>query len=479
MSDQDTIQDTMFLQDREARIDDSFAVKIGPQICTFVLRMLKVADMFSVEHSQTAVTAREFTEFLDDQFNKQGEENFKLQMTDANFFVNGQLVKLDSRSYATTLEVKTTFLGYSVNEISFSKGIQAGELVALVQALKDVKSGASLSLENFKQPHLELAQVAEQELDVPEQEDPRREIIELYAGLMIKCSVYFHRLKRDSNPSAKHIKRLTQRIADEIGEHGDVFVGLINIRMIRGQDFVHSVNTCIYAMMLAEAIALDRQDVVRCGMTALTQDLERMQGANEEPDEHFETGDDTHFKTNLSAVMTLSQMGAADVLSALRLVTSYERGFPFNKPLPTSWYREELKPHLLSRIVEIARHYDVMTQGLEGVEQRTPDLALQGMMMKMGAHYDPNLMKLFVNVIGIYPVGCIVELSTMQRAMVLRSPSVISEQGISEANRPMVRLMDGSDRILDLSSPSNQGVRVIRIIENDEVEDRPGAFFLF
>ena len=114
MSDQDTIQDTMFLQEREARIDDSFAFRIGPQICTFVLRMLKVADMFSVDHSQTTVTAREFSEFLEDQFNEQNEESFKLQMTDANFFVNGQLVKLDSRAYATTLEVKTTFLGFSI-----------------------------------------------------------------------------------------------------------------------------------------------------------------------------------------------------------------------------------------------------------------------------------------------------------------------------------------------------------------------------
>jgi len=473
----DTIQDTIFLQERGRKAEDQLVLQVGPQICNYLSRITRLAEMFSVDHAQTTLGAREFAEWLEAQFIEQQEESFQIQMTATNFFLNGQLVRLDARSYASTLPVRMTFLGFAINQISFLKGVTADEFVGLVRGLKEMKQGNALGLEDLRSPHIELATVDEREMNIEATEDPRREIIELYAGLIIKCNVYFHRLRRGGNPSTKQIKRLVQRICDEVRDHGDIFVGLINLRTIVGQDFVHAVNTCIYAIMLADAVELNRLDLVRCGMTAISQDIERMKVQEQEPEQKFETGDDTHFKTNLSAVITVSGLGAADVLSALRLVTSYERGFPYNKPLPKTWYREELRPHLLSRIVEIARHYDILTQGLES-ESKSPDRALQSMMMKMGSYYDPNLMKLFVNVVGIYPVGSIVELSTGERAMVLRSPTVLTENRISNAHRPVVRVVE-TERTIDLSLPAHAGTRIIRIVEASELEERPGAFFLF
>ncbi len=473
----ETIQETLFLQERGRKIEDTIAHLVGPKICVFLTRITKVAEVYAADHNQTVVAAREFAAWLEEQFVTLQEESLQVQMTASNFFLNGQLIRLDARTYASTLSVRTMFMGYAINQVTFNRGVGAEEVIGLVQALKAMKQGNLLALEDFRQPNIELASVDERELDVDATEDPRREIIELYAGLIIKCNVYFHRLRRGGNPSTKHIKRLVQRICDQIRENGDIFIGLINLRMILGQDFVHAVNTSIYAMMLADSVELNRLDLVRCGMTAISQDIERLHAAAEQAEAGFQTGDETHFQTNLSSVITVSSLGATDVLSALRLVTSYERGFPYNKPLPQAWYREELRPHLLSRIVEIARHYDILTQGLEG-ESKSPDRALQSMMMKMGSYYDPNLMKLFVNVVGIYPVGSIVELSTGERAMVLRSPSVLTENRISNAHRPTVKLLD-SERIVDLSLPAHGGTRILRIIENDSVDERPGAFFLF
>lgn len=473
----DTIQDTLFLQQRETKTDDRFAREVGPKICQFLSRIIRVSQMFAVDHNQTTIAAREFAVWLEEQFNQHNEESLQVQMTQSNFFLNGQLVRLDARAYTATLAVRVTFLGLAINQITFNRGVAAEEILALVEALKHVKDGGLLSLENFRQPHLELASVEEKEMDVPEVEDKRRELIELYAGLLVKCSVYFHRLRRGGNPSSKHIKRLVQRICDEVRQkNGDIFIGLINLRLIVGQDFVHAVNTSIYAMMLAETVGLYRTDLVRCAMTALTQDIERM-NETEVGAGNFQTGDENHFKTNLTSVISVSSFGSIDVLSALRLVTTYERGFPFNKPLPQAWYREELRPHLLSRIVEISRHYDLLTQGSEGTTH-TPDIALQKMMMKMGSFYDTHLMKLFVNIVGIYPVGSVVELSTGDKALVMRSPSVLTENRISNAHRPVVRLLS-SDRIVDLSTPTNAGIRIIRIVEESQLEERPGAFFLF
>ena len=116
---------------------------------------------------------------------------------------------------------------------------------------------------------------------------------------------------------------------------------------------------------------------------------------------------------------------------------------------------------------------------MKGVEAKSPDLALQTMMGKMGTHYDPNLLRIFVNVIGIYPVGSAVELSTGDRALVIRSPALLGDMGVSNVNRPTIKMLDGSSRIVDLSQPQNAGVRIQRIIDLKELDRQPGVMFLF
>ncbi|MFU8806095.1 MAG: hypothetical protein ACNA8W_19945, partial [Bradymonadaceae bacterium] len=275
----------------------------------------------------------------------------------------------------------------------------------------------------------------------------------------------------------KEIKRLVQRITDHIDEHGDAFVGLINMKLMTGQDFVHATNCAVYSMVLAHAVRLSPPDIVRCGMTAIAQDIDKLD--TDSSDVQMEVGDKSHFDTNLASVITLSQTGTRDVLSALRLVTNYERGFPYNRPLPVSWYQDGLKPHLLSRIIEIARDYDVLTQGYEELEPLKPDMALQALMERIGSHYDPILTKLFINALGVYPVGCVVRLNDGRQALVIRSSDLRASDGLSQAARPVIRMLDGSEEIVDLSKDSNSGLSIERILQDDEVKTRPSAFLLF
>jgi len=61
----------------------------------------------------------------------------------------------------------------------------------------------------------------------------------------------------------------------------------------------------------------------------------------------------------------------------------------------------------------------------------------------------------------------------------MRSPEVVTENRISNAVRPIIRMLDGTERIIDLALEQNQGLRIVRIVEEKELSERPGAFFLF
>jgi HD-GYP domain-containing protein (c-di-GMP phosphodiesterase class II) len=472
MSD-DTFMNSTVLNDRREGGDDR-SKEIGPVLCSKLIRLLKSGEIFSIEHDQTAEAAEDLVEFINAALAESDNTEMALQMTEHNFFLDGVLIPIDQRSHDRIHKLRETFIAQQANVITFSAGVAVGEFLQLLDALADPEK---TNLDGFLLPHIELQLVVEDQDDVGKSDDERREIIELYAGLLIRCRMYFSRVVSGMNPSTRGIKRLVQRITDRIDEHGDVFIGLMHMKLMQGRDFVHAANCAVYSMILADAVGLSPLDIVRCGMTAIAQDVDKLD--SEQPDEQMEVGDGTHYRTNMTSVTVLSQTGTRDVLSALRLVTNYERGFPYNKPLPKTWYQDELTPHVLSRIVEVARDYDILTQGLEGLDAMKPDLALQALMEKMGSHYDPLLVKLFINAIGIYPVGSVVELSDGRRALVIKNAKSVGAEGLSQATRPVVRLLDGTEEIIDLGKKPNAGLYIEHILSDDEVEQRPGAFLLF
>lgn len=467
---------TQFLQDGQQQQTDSAARQFGPRLCGELMRVLKMIDMLPLDHPQVELAARALVQSCDEGFERFQEESLSIQLSEKNIFLNGDLIRFDESQYARSLFLRELFLGLSVNIIAISKGVAYGEILAMLHAIHGVKQKTLLGLSAFSQPNLSLSFSPQADLDTQVQLDEKREIVELYAALVIKCAIYFHQLARVKSPSAKHVKRLIQKVTDKLDEHKHIFIGLVTMRIVRSQSFIHAVNTALYGMLVAHQLQLDRSDIVRVGMTALTQDIHRLRNPLEE-ETKIEQGKQSHFTTNMTSVTMLSEMGAKDVLSALRLVTSYERGFPFNKPIPQDWYAKQLSPHLLSRIIEIANHYDVLTTGVGGDHAIAADKALQAIMGSMGRHYDPELTKLFINIMGIYPVGALVLLSTNERAIVIRSPTLIENKSV--AHRPTVRLLDGSERILNLSADEHRSIRIIEIVDDERLDEHPGAMLLF
>jgi hypothetical protein len=85
--------------------------------------------------------------------------------------------------------------------------------------------------------------------------------------------------------------------------------------------------------------------------------------------------------------------------------------------------------------VSIADAYDAMTSGRVYMKTPlSPDEALKKMLYRQGTFYDPVLLKVFVNVVGAYPVGTLVFLNTGEMGIVFKINS-------DDLARPVVRLI--------------------------------------
>ena len=138
---------------------------------------------------------------------------------------------------------------------------------------------------------------------------------------------------------------------------------------------------------------------------------------------------------------------------------------------------------LTGRILMIADCYDAMTSSrVYRREPMPPEKVLKMMFAKSGQSFDPVLLKLFINCVGIVPIGSLVLLDTNELAVVLRS-----SQDKEKAERPCVKVLtdvdgkpiDGPE--VDLTDTNPEGVytrSIVRMVDNTEYRFDTSRYFV-
>jgi len=84
---------------------------------------------------------------------------------------------------------------------------------------------------------------------------------------------------------------------------------------------------------------------------------------------------------------------------------------------------------LYSKIVSLADQYDAMTSArVYSRIPMSPDKALSIMMERAGTQLDPVLIKFFINMVGVFPVGTLVLLDTKELGLVYESDVVFMDR---------------------------------------------------
>lgn len=106
-------------------------------------------------------------------------------------------------------------------------------------------------------------------------------------------------------------------------------------------------------------------------------------------------------------------------------------------------YRASDATSLFARIIHIADDFETLTRLRPGGALMSPPTALARMYAAKGLEYDPVLLQLFVNRVGRYPPGSIVELDDGRWVLVLSG--VRSDELFDQPYAEVVRLADGTE----------------------------------
>ena len=261
----------------------------------------------------------------------------------------------------------------------------------------------------------------------------------LYSFGLASLKEVSQKIASDNNAGVRKIKRIVQDMMDMLSLDSALLLGMSTVREYDDYTFTHSVNVAILSLCLGKNIGLSRRSLYRLGISGLVHDLGKVEIPKEilnKPSkltvEEFREIE----KHPIKGVGQILKLQAESDLKIKLFLPPLEHHMKYDlSGYPRFRRRQELLS-LFGRIIAIADFFDALTS------PRTyrpialsPDKVLGLMLQGSGKDFDPILLKVFINMLGAYPLGTLVELDTGEMGLVLPST------GEENKGRPKVVLL--------------------------------------
>lgn len=261
----------------------------------------------------------------------------------------------------------------------------------------------------------------------------------------------------------RRAKRVVQNMVDLMMEEEFTLMGMTTLKDYDNYTFYHSVNVCIFSLALGKRLGLSKVQLSELGVAAMMHDM----GKTKVPIEilrkrgMLDSAEIQVMKRHPEAgVRELVKMRGLSSLAFKSMMAAFEHHLNYNPDLPGyPAVRNKFKPHVVGRIVAIADCFDAMTtKRCYTPKAVTRDKALAFMLAQGGKKFDPVLVKIFANLVGVFPVGTLVKLKSGRLAVVTEA-----SEDSTLCHRPHVKPITNRQGIeveqaeIDLSIPGPNG----------------------
>ena len=234
----------------------------------------------------------------------------------------------------------------------------------------------------------------------------------------------------------------------------------------------HSMNVCILSIALGRQINLPEESLEEVGLCGMMHDMGKMKIPLEVLNKPGRLNEDEfeimNSHTTLGWKMLMDQKGMPGIV----IDTAYTHHERLDgKGYPRGLTAEKIP--LLIRIVTIVDMYDAIASDRVYKKGRTHLEAIKIMTESSGTHLDSKLVIKFIESLGIYPPGNIVEMTNGEIAVVIEShPTQKLKPKVTmlldeDKKRVKPRLVDLSKMDLDATGNSYQIKRIVRSDEYD------------
>ena len=348
--------------------------------------------------------------------------------------VNGQRL---TKSGASLSGFAREFRDREIEKISIARGVTREDLMTFVLELADRRSTLPLTA-RLEQKGVRRITIGRINL---EQEDDSSVGIaaarRVYGSAVETAESLWQSAKAGEQPDPNAARKIIDSLARMVSQDRTSLMALTAIKRYDNYTFTHMVNVSVIAMAQARALNLEGPLLREFGFAALMHDIGKVNTPLEvlnKPDrltqEEFEIMKQ-HVVDGAHILRRTPEMPAlAPVVAFEHHLRQDLSGYPENVG------HREL--NLCTQIVSIADVYDALRSNRVYRQGLPSDRIKAIMTQKDSPAFNSRLLRRFINLMGIFPVGTLVRLTTGEVA-------VVTHEHPSDPFRPQVKLVKDAD----------------------------------
>jgi HD-GYP domain-containing protein (c-di-GMP phosphodiesterase class II) len=469
---------------------ESYIRRAGRQLIFTAYGALRAVKLYPVENDAVQKALAELTQHTKELI--VGERELELKMSGEFIFVNQTRLRLDLDNFASFSHLLSLFRASGIGTVHIADTIVARDWLIFLSLLQSPGSD---------DPSERLAQLMEKlqsagvhafslspltEAGSGNREKAKERAKRTYAQSVAATRELMASVRIGGSPNIKKIKRIIQGIVDQILNEETSLIGLTTIRDYDEYTFTHSVNVCIFSVALGKRLGLNKLQLYDLGLAALFHDI----GKSRVPQSVLnKTGGLTDDEWRLIAshpwlgVLAMFQVRGSLELPYRSMIVAHEH----HMKRDLTGYPRPIRARQLSvfsKVVAIADGFDAATsRRTYQTVPFTPAQVLAEMRDNPRRGMDPVIVKAFINMIGVYPVGTLVVLDTFELGIV-HAVNPLQDM----LSRPLVRIVSDAQgnimnpgTVVDLADRHADGVFLRTIIKTEDPERygiRVGDYFI-
>lgn len=380
------------------------------------------------------------------------EGNLFIKIVRDNFFFNNVRIQVRADKYAMFKAFWQEMRKRWIGEVEFSTEVNSEHLKDLVYLLSGLEENnesnylyvkKQLEYRNIDSIYVGKLEFFKDEDIYIDSEDQKKYSKDVYFKSIGLVKEVIDSINQQKALNIRKAKRLMQNAVNAIMRDDSTLLGLANIKNYDEYTFNHSVNVAIYAIALGQRIGIPKKHLSHLGMAGLFHDLGKTRIPKEilnktgklSPEEWSTMR--SHPLVGTELIMRMKEWGE---LSTRMIEGAFEHHLRYDLTGYPKLTRKR-RITLFGRIITIADFYDALVR--PRVYNRFPYVSekILGIMLeRSGKDFDPAVVKVFINMIGIFPLGTLILLNTNEMGLVTQI-----QEDSELIDRPKVCLLYYSD----------------------------------
>ena len=444
--------------------------KLANNLVTKIHVLMRISQIYDSKNVALHQFIQESIQTINTLIEREGVLSLKIIKDD--FFLNGQRLRYSVEGFTSFKYLLTQWRKRLIGEVIFESLVDESMLREFVYTLINLEEGreenatlfndqlASRHITSIKVNPLEIVEGEEKAFTL-QNEDHQEVAKKVFFETIGSIKEMLTQIKGKQYADVRKLKRLAQKAVHLIIEDESILLGMTTIKNYDEYTFNHSVNVSIYSLAMGKRLGFSKKTLAELGITALLHDIGKSKIPREVLNKPASLNEEEwgimkkHPLMGVEIVLNLKQLGEINPRMVVGIFDHHLKSDLSG--YPKLFRKKEVS--LFGRIIQIADSYDAMsTPRIYKKTPYTPEQALAIMLRERTVHFDPLLLKIFIGLVGIFPIGSLVLLNTRELGIVYK-PS----HDARWLDRPIVILVtrsakgDVKKEVIDLTETDGAG----------------------